>query len=235
MKLVADAAREILVRGGPLVFVDTCSVLDLARSPRDGFRGRHAGEAVELISLAVQQKITFLLPEQVSVEYQTNIFQVQQEADRQVKKLNAQMSTLHDILRFYGKPVAAFAEISEEGFAEACRAVMDSLVDSAICSKTTNDAKLNAGNRVIAGRVPAGSSKQSFKDCLVLESCYETLRAARAVGFFASAHFLSSNTAEYSLDRMGLHPDLVDDFSALGLEYASTFAELRYHTSIKDL
>jgi PIN domain len=237
MKSATDTASEITARTRPVIFVDTCSILDLtARGLRDNkFRVGHARAAMDIARLAGEAKVTIVLPEQVLIEFEKNFDEVQQEAIGLVTKLNGQLSQLNGIVQAYGHNVSEFSGVTGDNFASATSEVVDVLMAAALHSKTTDASKLRAGDRVIAGKAPAGGSKQSFKDCLILESCLETLAAARVIGFAASAHFLSSNTTEYASAKNELHQDLVGEFSASKLEFARTFAELRYHHSIRDL
>jgi hypothetical protein len=237
MKSASDAAAEIAARNCPVIYVDTCSILDLTtRGLRDNkFDEGHARAATDLVGLAYDGKVTIVLSGQVLIELGNKFAEVRQEAIGLVTKINNQMLQLNAVLRVYGHAAATCSDISGDTFAATIDRVVNSFVAAAIHSQTTTPAKLKAADRVIIGRAPAGNTKQSFKDCLVLESCYETLMAARALGFSASAHFLSSNITEYTLNKRELHPDLAVEFSALGLQYAITFAELRYRPSIKDL
>lgn len=231
----SDAVIEINARGGPVVFVDTCSILDLTRGPRENFHPNHAQAAMELIQLAWIKKVTIALPEQVLLEFRDNYEEVKQNATDSLKKLNIQMSNLYGNLRAYGHPVSQFSGIPETWFAAACDEISEQFKAAAVSFDMTADAKRKAVDRTLSGRAPSGSKKQSFKDCLIIESCFETLAVARGLGFTASAHFLSSNTKEYSPDNKGLHTDLVSEFASLRLDYASTYAQLRNNPSIKDL
>jgi hypothetical protein len=227
-----DAATEIMARSGPLVFVDTCSIVDLTREPRDNFHSDHAETAMRLVQLSDSKKITIALSEQVLREFPISYVEAKGKAIDALKLLNKQMSNLRGNLLAYGLSVPEFNGIPEEFFAEACDKISERFRASSIFFDTTVDAKLKAANRVVDRKAPSGK-KQSFKDCLIIESCFETLAIARGLGFTASAYFLSSNVEDYG--RRRLHVDLQDDFLELKLEYTRTFAEFRSKPSIRDL
>jgi PIN domain len=245
MMSTTEAANEIKARGGPVVFVDTCSILDLTRGLRDKLKDNlhldHATAAIHIIKLAERKKLTMVLPQQVLNEFKVRFAEVKNDAITSVKRRNSEKSYLVDLLQIYDAPVSLIPDVSLEMFAKTCEAIADRFKAAAIASNTTVAAKAKAADRTLAGRAPATSGKQSFKDCLILESCYETLSAARDLGFSKSAHFLSSNTSEYFPEVKKPHPlhplhaDLVDEFLALGLEAARNFGELRGKTSIRDL
>jgi predicted nucleic acid-binding protein len=227
-----EAATEIVARGGPVVFVDTCSIVDLTREPRDNFHPDHAETAMRLIQLSDSEKITIALSEQVLNEFPI-VYEVEKKkAVAALKQLNKQMSNLHGNLRAYGHSVPAFTEIPEDFFAAACDDVSEKFRATSISFDATADAKLKAAQRVLEHKAPSGK-KQSFKDCLIIESCFETLAAARGLGFSATAYFLTRNDEDYG--KLGLHLDLATEFLALSLEYVSTFAEFRSKPSIRDL
>lgn len=260
-----EAANEIAARRGPVVYVDTCSIIDLIRGlrdkPKDNHNVVHAKAAMHIIKLAELKKLTIILPQQVLNEFRDNFADAREKALNSLKRLNEEKTYLLEIKKIYGAEVPGIPDVSLEQFAAICDKVVDRLRAVAVVSETTVAAKTKAADRTLRGQAPATTSKQSFKDCLVLESCYATLATARAMNFDASAFFLSSNVSEYyqhdSSPKLGelpkpgelptlsgsqksvtlrrLHSQLVDEFSALRLEAASNFGELRGKQSIKDL
>jgi len=118
----------------------------------------------------------------------------------------------------------------------AADAVINRLLAVSVVSLTTPYATNRAMQRVVDGRAPAAGAKQSAKDCLVMESVFETLSLARASGFAAPAYFLSANLAEYADEtKRGLHEDLVPEFAALNLAFAKNYLELRFDRTIANL
>lgn len=237
MKSAAETAAEIAARAHPIIFIDTCTILDLtARNLReDKFSMSHARAAMDIIRLAKTGKLTNVLPEQVLIEYRDNVSEAEAKSIGLVAQMNRQMPELIGIMRAYEHGVPGYFEVAVDTFTAAFSVVMDALMAASITFRTTDAAKLRDSDRVIDRRAPASSTKQSFKDCLILESCFETLDAARALGFSNSAFFLSSNTSEYTYESKKLRSDLIAEFEAHKLNYVKTFAELRYHPAIKDL
>lgn len=65
MTAIADVAAAIAAAGAPLLFTDTCSLLDIVRGQREGFGADHAGAVIRIIDLIEAGQITLVLPEQI--------------------------------------------------------------------------------------------------------------------------------------------------------------------------
>jgi PIN domain len=240
MTVPARAAAEIKRRGQAVVFIDTCSILDLSRGPRENFGAPHAAAAVQILKLTELGRLTLVLPQQVELELSTWIDDVKRDGFKSVSDLNDNIAKLRkpiaDIIQVYGGTVPALPRLSEHDFIVLAGNIVARFRAAAYLSITSDAAKIRAVDRVNLGKAPSHTSKQSVKDCLVLESCFETLMGARSEGFSAPAYFLSSNTSDYcSQNKRDLHPDLIEEFTNLTLEYYRDFAELRSNQQIKDL
>lgn len=231
-----DAARLIVQTDGPVVYIDTCSILDLIRGQRDAFNGEQAEAAVYLIDLAEAQKLSIALPQQVMTEFADHIADIRKNGERSIDNIGAKVTQIFATMHAYGSAVQAMPQMSGVGYVAAADAVINRLMAVSVVSTTTPEANNKAMQRVVDGRAPAASAKQSAKDCLVMESVIETLSIARATGFTAPAYFLSANIAEYGDEtRRVLHADLVPEFTALNMNFAKNYLELRFDQTIAAL
>ena len=83
--------------------------------------------------------------------------------------------------------------------------------------------------RVSEGQCPARPGRQNMKDCVVVETVIEAIRAARKLGFDENAVFLSANTSDFGGTRGGKpHRQLEAAFDEVGLAYAVKFQHARY-------
>jgi predicted nucleic acid-binding protein len=231
MTSATDTAAAIAQRRRPVIYIDTCSILDLTRGVSSKFGPEHAAAALHILRLAESGELTLIFPQQVESELLARIGEVRRVGFKCVADLNSRVEMLRrpvlNIIQVFGGSVTADPRISELSFVEAANTVIDRFRSTATVSITTDVAKINAMDRVVLAKPPAHTSKQSAKDCLVLESCYETLRAARDQGFRSKAYFLSSNINDYSNNKIDLHPDLTIEFDALNLKYVTNFHDLR--------
>lgn len=236
MSAVADVAASIVAAGAPLLFVDTCSLLDIVRGHRDAFTREQAQAAVTIIDLIEAGKLSLVLPEQITNELSDNFADVQKGGTATIRSLNDRVRQMHDIMMAFGGMGPAIVLPVPTDYETLADAVVARYLAKSSIADTTEAAKQKAGQRVITATAPAATGKQSYKDCLVLEACIETLSAARSLGFGAGAHFISTNVAEYADGaKKTLHPQLVPEFASLGLDFAKSFLELRYSPAIAAL
>lgn len=236
MTSVADVATAIASAGVPLLYLDTCALLDIVRGHRDAFGRDHARAAVKLVELVEAKSLMLVLPEQITNELTDNFAEVQKSGTASIATLNARVQQMHEIMLAFGAVAPAPTLPAPSVYETLADNLVARYLSAAITADTTDQAIQKASQRVITATAPAATGKQSFKDCLVLESCFEALAAARALGFGAAAHFMSTNLTEYADPaKKALHPQLVGEFASLGLEFARNFLELRYMPAIAAL
>ena len=169
-------------------------------------------------------------------EFTGNVADVRNGGERSIDEMNRKVAQIFATMRAYGLAVPVLPQMSGGEYVTAADAVINRLMDAAVVFLRTAEANEKAMQRVIDGRAPAASAKQSAKDCLVMESIFETLSLARASGFSAPAYFLSANLAEYGDDtKRVLHPDLTPEFEALNITFAKNYLELRFDQTIAAL
>ena len=231
-----DAASTISTRTRPVVFIDTCNILDLIRGQREPFNGDQASAAVQIIELAETGRLTIALPAQVLTEFHGNIVEVRAGGVRSIDDLTGKLSQHLAVMRAFGTSVPPMPQPSSAQYIAAADTIINRLMTTAIVSTATADVTTKASDRVINGRAPAASTKQSFKDCVVIESVFEIVSLARAVGYEQEAFFLSANLTEYGDDtKRLLHPQLEPEFSALRMNFVKNYLELRYRPEIAAL
>lgn len=236
MSAVTDVAASIVAAGAPLLFIDTCSLLDIVRGQRDAFTRDQAMAVVKIIDLIEAGKLSLVLPEQITNELTDNFQEVQKDGTKSISALNDRVRQMHEIMMAFGGTGPAIALPNPTDYTTLADAIVARFLAKSIITDTTTTATHRAAQRVITATAPAASGKQSYKDCLVLESCLEALSAVRSLGFSAGAYFLSSNIAEYGdAAKKTLHPQLVTEFAAHGLDFAKSFLELRYMPAIAAL
>lgn len=85
-------ANVIASAGVPVLCIDTCSLLDIMRDPtRDTARVHDRQAAMDLVAAAEARKLVRLMAEQVAIEFAERDQSVQDEADRNLKKVRKQI------------------------------------------------------------------------------------------------------------------------------------------------
>jgi hypothetical protein len=87
MTSVAEVATGIASAGVPLLYLDTCALLDIVRGHRDAFGRDHARAAVKLVELVEAKSLTLVLPEQITNELTDNFAEVQKSGTASIAAL----------------------------------------------------------------------------------------------------------------------------------------------------
>lgn len=101
------------------------------------------------------------------------------------------------------------------------RALLDRFVAGAL--PTDSEVAQLAAKRMQRALAPARRGKDSFKDCVVVESYLAATRALRDAGLNAPIVFASSNIKDFT-DNGTLRPELAQEFAAIDLVYAPNFS-----------
>lgn len=225
-----DSLEAIAQADIPVLLPDTCILLDLLRSPRrenvDG-NAMLAGKAIR-DGVAESEVIGCVVAEQVRNELNDNLQSV-------LDQTNVELGRLRDEIARIDKWAEALGQASQTqiGHFSACipvaEAIMWDIVNSAINHAITQDIKLNALGRVMAGRTPAQPGKDSTKDCVVVESYLDVATNLRNLGHTADIVFASSNTKEFlSGTPRALNADIAAEFATLNIQYSRALHETRH-------
>ena len=226
MSTIAQLAIDISAAPAPVVFLDTCAILDVARAPMRG-QPDSVPAAIELLRLAAQSPpgVYLLVADIVEREWADHIVSARKAATDAVEAHIAvsAVATSTGVAACPPPPPqlhqlpTALEQLSQR-LLSACR-----VIDR---EATALSAALD---RVVAKRKP--STKGQVKDCHIVEHC---LAVARALGAAFSRYllFVSSNLDDFATRPANtLHSALQPDFTAVGLRYAVTVgavvAELR--------
>ncbi|MCC6630165.1 MAG: hypothetical protein IT340_22525 [Chloroflexi bacterium] len=241
MITVDEAVGRIGAAAAPVLCLDTCALLDVLRDPRrDGFDGRHARAALELLARAEASPptLTGVLAGQVVRELDEHIDRVRDETAGALRQLDGMLARVFGIMAAHGLIAeSARPDLSALAFPAVARAAVDRIVAVAHAVHEVDDCIRRASARVVSARAPATPTKQSYKDCLIIETYLEVVRRLRGIGFAEPAVFLTTNARDYTDSVRGhLHPDLISDFQAAGLAFAPNLSaagfELRRREAI---
>lgn len=225
MAFAASELGRIVQANQPVLCVDTCSVLDLLRDPfRETSLPHDAVAAVAMLrSMESGPTLIGLLAEQVQAELGTHVADVAGEARRGLQKLRAHVARVDGLVSAFGPPVATDLSAWANHVGSATTIVQRWTQASTIAPQSLA-VQGRAFSRVMHAQAPARKGKDSLQDCVVLETYLEAVGELRRNGLAATVVFLSSNTSDYSessTKRSALHPGLIAEFAALGIQYAT--------------
>jgi len=222
-----EFAQQLGVSPLPVLFPDTCALLDIVRLPvrKSTTTVRRELAAIHAIITAADRQnpaIHILLPEQVKREWHDNISAVEAEAEREITKWSNQADQFASALFHFGRPVIP-AKMDD-----ACRQVLADLkgltteiLARAILVNDDDACMVKAMQRVLCGRAPAQKGTQG-KDCVIVEHVLAAMRIIR-VGCERGCVFLSSNTKDYGQAQSSilLRSPLDTEFAATDLTFCT--------------
>jgi len=225
-------AHAIATARTPILFIDTCSLLDIMRDPtRDALKINEIEAAVQLADIADVGGVHLAIAEQVSIEFAMHDQRVQDDAHQKLGKLRNTLDTLNKLSGILGSPGAIDHSHLDDHVSLARNLVDRWLIKSDIIS-TPSEAPTKAFTRMNANRAPATRGKESSKDCLILETYLSAATELRAAGVTSPIVFVSSNTREFLTGGSVLKPEIVDDFAPSQIDYAPNVAAAKHRLGI---
>lgn len=221
-------AHTIASAGVPVLCIDTCSILDVMRDPtRETAKPHDRQAAIDLVTAAEAGRLICLMAEQVAIEFSDHDQPVQDEAERNLKKVREQLDRINRLSAVFGAPGNVnLAHLDDHvGRARAVVGRWLAKLDRVVPSPQT---PAKAFARVNACIAPARRGKESSKDCLVYETYLEAVSILRGAGVTTPIVFLSSNTNEYLTEGRILKPEIAAEFGAIKLDYAPNMSAAKH-------
>jgi PIN domain len=218
--LDAAAAAAQVPAGTPILFIDTCSLLDI---PRVVERARKPGpeiDAAQRVLAAARgptRKVALFIAEVVLAEWATNMPVVVEKLTAHVIKVEEDAARIAACGRALGHANLAATKLRELRLPHVLLEIAEALLQEATVIEETQMIRLAAFGREIKGTGPARKGKQCLKDCTIAESLLrftEELRPRSPAGLV----FLTSNTEDFSDGGSKPHPDLQGDFVRLAIQ-----------------
>jgi hypothetical protein len=218
--------NRILTQPAPVLFLDTCALLDIIRVP---FREVSVNLIVatnDIILKASTNHLWIVTLALVEKEWRDNAGNVSIELEKHLQKLHDNLVKFSDTLDkietgtpFYKTDLRRF-EIEQKLYH-----LSEKLLKTAITMENDDNCKIKAMNRVSTDAAPAGSKhgKNEAKDCMIIEHYLCLCQELRNNAFAEKCLFLSSNTQDYGHPQR-LRPPLDVEFANLNLNFAKDIA-----------
>lgn len=224
MTLLADVVTAITGSPAPVVFLDTCSLLDVVRAPR---RNQPSEVRVARQFLASANKaaktIHLIIGSPTQTEWNDHIDETVNDCKGAVDSCNTVASICGHLALPAVAPLPAGVRL---GLPTLLRQLSADLVAAAVTMDHHAAALGRAVDRVIASTIPAKKGGKGAKDAVILEHAVETTTQLRAAGFTGTCVFVSSNTTDFAAPKStNLHPDLAPVFNPLHLLYATSLTD----------
>ncbi len=222
MTLIADVAAVITGSPAPVLFLDSCILLDIVRAP---LRNKPNEIQFARLFLAAVQKtpktIHLLVASPTRREWTDHIAETENESTIAVNGCNAVAS----ICGHMGLPPVAFLPAGVLTLSSLLRSLSADLLAAAVSMDHDAAALGRAVDRIIASTHPAKPGGKGAKDSVILEHAVEATTQLRNAGFTGTCLFVSSNTKDFAnAGSTSLHAQLTPAFNAVQLAYAVSLA-----------
>ncbi|MBI1914956.1 MAG: hypothetical protein HYS12_09510 [Planctomycetes bacterium] len=202
----------------PVLFLDSCILLDIVRTP---LRNKASEVRVATQFLASVRKapktIHLLIASPTPTEWNDHIGEAVTDCTTAVNSCNAVASICAQI----ALPGVAFLPAAVLNLPTMLRQLSADLLASAVTIDHSAAALGRAVDRIIASTHPAKPGGKGAKDSVILEHAVETTDKLRTAGFTGITLFVSSNTADFAAKgSTNLHAQLVPAFNPVSLQYA---------------
>ncbi len=236
MTSIADAVDGLTGTPRPVVCLDTCIFLDILRSMK-----RENAQILEHVLRILQTVATAPDRLQIVITSLTRIEWTQNHSDVLIKETSQELSDLdkcisrvHATWDSLGSPLPNRApRYHDPSLPQKLKGLAESLLSIAMELDEDADCVRRALDRVKTKTRP--SEGGAIKDSIHLEHFLDLSRRLAARGFTEPRVFVSSNTADFSLDRNKAdrpHPDLVGDLSTAGLEFFPSLGPALSHIGL---
>ena len=221
-------AHAIASKDVPVLCIDTCSILDIMRDPtRETVKPHDRQAAIDLVVAAEAGNLICLMAEQVAIEFAVHDQPVQEETERNLKKLQEQIDRINKLSTVFGAPgTIDLAHL--DGHVGRTRGVVERWLTELQKITPGNGIPTKAFARMNACIAPARRGKDSSKDCLVYETYLEAVTSLRNAGVVKPIVFLSSNTKEYLTENNILRTGIAAEFSNINLKYVPNMSAAKF-------
>jgi hypothetical protein len=223
MTLIADITRDIAANPAPVLFLDTCILLDVVRAPLRGKPDEVRFAQLFLTSVQKNPKTLHLLvPSPVQPEWNTHIQERVNECAIAVNACNAVAAVCSHL----ALPVVAALPAGVHEMPKLLRQLSADLLAACVTIENDGLALARAVDRIIACRHPVKQHSKGAKDSVILEHAVETTAQLRSAGFAEICIFVSSNTGDFANPgSTNLHTQLAASFNPVSLRYAVSLAD----------
>ncbi|HJT31114.1 MAG TPA: hypothetical protein VJ783_03530 [Pirellulales bacterium] len=226
MTTLAQAVADLTAAPRPVLFLDTCTLLDIVRAPlRDLVAEVNA--CVNLQGRAAAGTLQLYVQDIVRGEWAENLPAAQRDGDAGVRAFTATWQIGADL----GQPAPPLPVVPPGNLIDELKQLSHDLLAAAGTLDRDYDAMSWAIERVATKRKPS-SGKGMVKDCHILGHALRLSSMLGAAGFPNSRVFVSSNRSDFADPNAAVfHPDIAADAAAAGLRYAvsleAAIADLR--------
>jgi hypothetical protein len=225
--LIQEAVQIISLEPAPVIFLDTCSLLDVLRTAiRTRIENVPAARTFASLAAATPRTVWPILIQQVREEWNRNIPTVRNEVSRHIVKTDAAIGRIHDVLENL-PPATRPNHIPLAGFnIEASLEQLSISLMNASASIEQDDVCFQKAMQRIMARLAPAERGGSVADCVILEHCLEIAAQLTANGFAHPLVLVTSNKDDYGTPGQ-MPPTLQAEFDMVNLQLSADLEHAR--------
>ena len=214
MTTLAQATADLLAAPRPVLFLDTCALLDIVRAPlRDLTLTVRAGD--DLRVLAAAGTVRLFVQDIVSGEWNDNLPTARRDGEVGIRAFTATWQIAADL----GQPAPPLPVLPPGTLIDDLEQLSRELLTVATVLDRDHAGMSWAIDCVAAKRKPS-SAKGPVKDCHILGHALR-LSTLLGAGYPNSLVLVSSNRSDFAAPNATVfHPDIAPEAALAGLEYA---------------
>jgi hypothetical protein len=212
-----QAARDMIAAPRPILFLDTCALLDIVRAPlRDLAATIRAG--VELRALQAAGKVRLFVQDIVPGEWADNLPAARRDGEAGVRACTATWQIAADL----GQPASPFPMVAPKTLIHELEQLSRDLLMAADILDRDHAGMSWAIDRV-AARQKSSSAKGTVKDGHILGHALRLSTLLAGSGYPNSRVLVSSNRSDFAdPNAIVFHKEIDSDAVATGLRYANS-------------
>jgi hypothetical protein len=226
MPAISDAVAQLTAAGTPVLFLDTCSILDVIRAPLPERKlGGCAEAALELLAMATETppRCRVVVGSFVPAEWHNNSPAVCAELEKRLKRMDEEAELFHRVCGHLTLSVGfGRAQYQVSGLPSQLLDVSSRLLGAALVLEPHPDTNSRAFGRVAISQRRPSHKGGELKDCTIFEECLKVCRQLQSTAFSRKLVFCSSNIDDYCAPGVVPHADIAADCAAVGLRFTTT-------------
>ncbi|HVA50937.1 MAG TPA: hypothetical protein VNH11_31635 [Pirellulales bacterium] len=217
MSTLAQVVTDLTAAPRPVLFLDTCTLLDIVRAPLRGLAAE-VQACLGLRALAAAGTVQLYVQDIVPGEWTDNLPAARRDGEVGIRAFTATWQIAADL----GKPAPPLPVVPPGDLINELEQLSRELLTAADTLEKDYDGMSWAIERVAAKQKPS-SAKGTVKDCHILGHALRLSSLLAAAGYPNSRVLLSSNRSDFAGPNAdAFHPEIAPDAAVAGLRYAAS-------------
>jgi len=227
---ITEVAREIMKSAAPVLFPDTCSLVDLIRlpirnnEPAKVLRTLNAAQEILAAARQTPRKAWIVIAPPIPIEWAEHSVATTENLSVELRRIDELLEVLHTLEPIAKFPLGSRISYSDLEIGAGLSNISQNFLLSGIEIQSDHDSTVKASFREIS-KTPPAAKGGAHKDCMIVEHVIAVCRELDNHSFAANKVFLTSNTHDFCEpgSRSTLQATLAEEFESVGLEFTLTW------------